>query len=75
ATGGLAEALAPFCESFEKVVPELTLVGLRLAFELLNQPATVRKQTAGCAVSCYPSATYLTPFGHLSRLDRLAGCD
>ncbi|MEW5917420.1 MAG: type III pantothenate kinase [Gemmatimonadota bacterium] len=42
ATGGLAEALAPFCESFEKVVPELTLVGLRLAFELLNQPATVR---------------------------------
>jgi type III pantothenate kinase len=36
ATGGLAEALAPFCESFERVVPELTLVGLRLAHELLT---------------------------------------
>jgi len=41
ATGGLAEALAPFCESFEKVVPELTLVGLRMAHELLSTaPAT-----------------------------------
>jgi type III pantothenate kinase len=38
ATGGLAQALAPFCESFEKVLPELTLIGLRLAFELLTQP-------------------------------------
>ncbi len=36
ATGGLAEALAPFCESFERVVPELTLVGLRLAHELIG---------------------------------------
>ncbi|HJU75425.1 MAG TPA: type III pantothenate kinase [Gemmatimonadaceae bacterium] len=35
ATGGLAEAIAPFCESFERVVPELTLVGLRLAHELM----------------------------------------
>ena len=36
ATGGLAESLAPFCDSFQRVVPELTLVGLRLAYELLR---------------------------------------
>ena len=36
ATGGLAEALAPFCESIERVVPELTLVGLRMAHELIT---------------------------------------
>ena len=35
ATGGLAEAIAPFCDSFERVIPELTLVGLRMAYELL----------------------------------------
>lgn len=45
ATGGLAEALAPFCESFDRVNPELTLVGLRMAHELLigsgSQPGRV----------------------------------
>jgi type III pantothenate kinase len=35
ATGGLAEAIAPFCDSFERVLPELTLIGLRMAHELL----------------------------------------
>lgn len=33
ATGGLAATLAPLCRSIERVVPELTLVGLRLAWE------------------------------------------
>jgi type III pantothenate kinase len=36
ATGGLAELLKPYCESFDLVAPDLTLVGLRIAFELLN---------------------------------------
>ena len=36
ATGGLAETLAPFCEELERVEPHLTLVGLRLAWELLE---------------------------------------
>jgi type III pantothenate kinase len=35
ATGGLAGALQPYCPSIELVVPELTLVGLRLAWEYL----------------------------------------
>ncbi len=46
ATGGLAEALAPFCESFEKVVPELTLVGLRMAHELLASSPAIAAATA-----------------------------
>lgn len=46
ATGGLADALAPFCESFERVVPELTLVGLRLAHELLATGARQAERTA-----------------------------
>ncbi len=35
ATGGLAEVLRPHCDSFDKVEPELTLHGLRLAYGLL----------------------------------------
>ena len=35
ATGGLAEVLKPYVESFNLVAPYLTLEGLRLAFELL----------------------------------------
>jgi pantothenate kinase type III len=35
ATGGLAEVLRPYVESFDSVAPFLTLEGLRLAFELL----------------------------------------
>ena len=35
ATGGLAEVLKPYVESFDLVAPYLTLEGLRLAFELL----------------------------------------
>jgi type III pantothenate kinase len=33
-TGGLAASIAPLCPSIEKVMPELTLVGLRMAWEL-----------------------------------------
>jgi type III pantothenate kinase len=36
ATGGLAETLAPLCEELERVEPHLTLVGLRLCWELLE---------------------------------------
>jgi type III pantothenate kinase len=35
ATGGLAEVLQPYCESFDLVAPHLTLEGLRIAYELL----------------------------------------
>lgn len=35
ATGGLAEVLKPYVESFDLIAPFLTLEGLRLAFELL----------------------------------------
>ncbi len=38
ATGGLAETLAPLCQSFDRVEPWLTLEGLRLAHELLTAP-------------------------------------
>lgn len=48
ATGGLAEAFAPFCESFDRVCPELTLVGLRMAHELL---APVQGGTASRAAA------------------------
>jgi len=36
ATGGLAEAFAAHCASFERVEPDLTLIGLRLAHEALR---------------------------------------
>jgi len=35
ATGGLAETLRPFCETFDLVEPFLTLHGLRMAYESL----------------------------------------
>jgi len=37
ATGGLAEALQPYCESFDLVAPYLTLDGLRMAHEHLSR--------------------------------------
>jgi type III pantothenate kinase len=36
ATGGLAATIAPLCPAIEQVVPELTLVGLRLAWNWLE---------------------------------------
>jgi type III pantothenate kinase len=36
ATGGLAESLEPYCESFDEVDPFLTLKGVRIGFELLD---------------------------------------
>jgi type III pantothenate kinase len=36
ATGGLAETLQPFCSEFDRVEPFLTLVGLRIAYDLLT---------------------------------------
>ena len=39
ATGGLAEPLRPYCRSFDRVEPELTLQGLRLAYDLLSPGA------------------------------------
>lgn len=38
ATGGLAEVLRPYCSSFDRVEPELTLRGLMLAHGLLAAP-------------------------------------
>jgi type III pantothenate kinase len=38
ATGGLAETLRPLCESFDLVAPQLTLEGLRIAYEHLADP-------------------------------------
>jgi len=35
ATGGLAEALRPYCKSFQEVDPFLTLKGVRLAYDIL----------------------------------------
>lgn len=42
ATGGLADAIRPFCETIELVAPHLTLDGLRIAYELLTDPASGR---------------------------------
>ena len=36
ATGGLAETLRPYCETFDEVDPFLTLQGVRIAYELLT---------------------------------------
>jgi type III pantothenate kinase len=41
ATGGLAAVLQPYCSEFDLVDPYLTLVGLRIAFALLADPAPV----------------------------------
>lgn len=38
ATGGLAETIRPFSETIELNAPHLTLVGLRIAYELLTAP-------------------------------------
>lgn len=38
-TGGLAATIAPLCPSIERVIPELTLVGLRLAWDWLERPS------------------------------------
>jgi type III pantothenate kinase len=38
ATGGLADVIRPYCESFDLVAPHLTLEGLRLAYGLLVPP-------------------------------------
>ncbi|MFP5354217.1 MAG: type III pantothenate kinase [Gemmatimonadota bacterium] len=39
ATGGLAPMIAPLCATIDRVEPHLTLVGLRMAFDLLQRPA------------------------------------
>jgi type III pantothenate kinase len=36
ATGGLAPTVAPLCSTIDEVDPDLTLVGLRMAFELIR---------------------------------------
>jgi type III pantothenate kinase len=36
ATGGLALTIAPLCSTIDKVDPDLTLVGLRMAYELIR---------------------------------------
>ena len=36
-TGGLAAKFAPLCPSIERVIPELTLVGLRMAWDLTSK--------------------------------------
>ena len=36
ATGGLAAVFEPFCKEFELVEPYLTLIGLRIAHELVS---------------------------------------
>ncbi len=40
ATGGFAEVIAPLCEEIDLVETYLTLHGLRMAYELLREPAT-----------------------------------
>jgi pantothenate kinase type III len=35
ATGGLATLIQPHCSEVERVEPDLTLVGLRMAYELI----------------------------------------
>jgi type III pantothenate kinase len=37
ATGGLAEAIRPFCETIEVMAPHLTLDGLRMAYDLIGK--------------------------------------
>lgn len=36
ATGGLAEIIRPYCETFDLVAPQLTLQGLQIAYDLLR---------------------------------------
>jgi type III pantothenate kinase len=35
ATGGLANTFKPICKEFDKVDPDLTLIGTAMAYELL----------------------------------------
>jgi type III pantothenate kinase len=46
ATGGLAPLVQPYCTVVERLEPDLTLIGLRMAYEL-NQERGVRRQEAG----------------------------
>lgn len=39
ATGGLAPMIAPLCATIDRVEPHLTLVGLRMAYDLLRETA------------------------------------
>jgi pantothenate kinase type III len=36
ATGGLADVLRPYCESFDEVDPYLTLKGVKMGYDLLG---------------------------------------
>jgi type III pantothenate kinase len=45
ATGGLAETLRPHCSEFDRVEPFLTLVGLRIAFDLLGKGVTAGERS------------------------------
>ncbi|GMV11472.1 MAG TPA: type III pantothenate kinase [Gemmatimonadaceae bacterium] len=40
ATGGLAPMIAPLCETIDRVEPHLTLIGLRMAYDLLHSATT-----------------------------------
>lgn len=40
ATGGLAPMIAPLCQTIDRVEPHLTLVGLRIAYDLLGSGAS-----------------------------------
>lgn len=42
ATGGLAPMIAPLCQSVDRVEPHLTLVGLRIAYELMVGEPDIR---------------------------------
>jgi type III pantothenate kinase len=39
ATGGLADAVRPYCTTIDLVAPHLTLDGLRIAYDLLGEGA------------------------------------
>ena len=47
ATGGLAESFKPLCKSFDFVEPHLTLVGLRMAYDLLKGGTGSRARKGG----------------------------
>lgn len=47
ATGGLADMMAKYCTSFDRVEPHLTLQGLELAYRLLSAKGPRRAKRAG----------------------------
>ena len=47
ATGGLAPVFQPLCRAFDRVEPHLTLIGLRLAHELLSGSRPGTRATRG----------------------------